>query len=127
MRDAPARVATCGEAIVRGWRSRKTTRVLLLAGIMAAGLYVVGDLLSGLVHKGYRPYSFRDQWISELTAYGSPVRPLMVAVIVAHDALLIALGVGIWRAAGGSRSLRWTGSVVVAATVLGFAIHPSSR
>ncbi|MET0713429.1 MAG: DUF998 domain-containing protein [Mycetocola sp.] len=124
MRDAPVSVETWGEVIVRGWRNRRATRILLLAGIVAAGLYVIGDLLSGLVYKGYRPYSFRDQWISELTAYGSPVRPLMVAVIVAHDGLLIAFGVGIWKAAGRSSRLRWTGWVVVAATILGLAIHP---
>jgi Protein of unknown function (DUF998) len=113
-----------GEAMARAWRSRTVTKALLVAGIVASGLYVVGDLLSGLVYNASRPYSFRDQWISELTALGSPVRPLMVAVITVHDVLLIALGLGIWRAARRSRSLRWVGLGLVATTVFGLVIHP---
>jgi Protein of unknown function (DUF998) len=100
------------------------TSVLLFAGMIAAGLYVVGDVVSGLIYNGSRPYSFTDQWISELTAYGSPVRPLMVSIIVAHDLLLIAFGLGIWRAAGRSRSLRLTGLILIGVTVLGILIHP---
>lgn len=68
-----------------------------------AWLYVVGDVLSGVVYNVDRPYSFVNQWISELTAYGSPVRPLMVSVIIAHD-VLIAFGLGIWKAADRSRA-----------------------
>jgi uncharacterized protein DUF998 len=113
-----------GELKSRAWRSRTTTKVLLLAGVVAAGLYVAGDVLSGLAYNTSRPYSFRDQWISELTALGSPVRLLMVAVITVHDVLLIAFGLGIWRAAGRSRSLRWVGLGLVATTALGLVIHP---
>ena len=111
-------------AMSRASRTRAATKWLLVAGIAAAGLYLVGDVSSGLVYKGSRPYSFMDQWISELTAYGSPVRLLMVTVITVHDLLLIAFGVGIWRAAGRSRSLRWAGLVLIAATALGLLIHP---
>jgi Protein of unknown function (DUF998) len=117
-------VGSRGEAVARAWRSRTVTKALLIAGIVAAGLYVVGDVVSGLVYNASRPYSFRDQWISELTALGSPVRPLMVAVITAHNVLLIALGLGIWRAAGRSGSLRWVGLGLVATTVFASAIHP---
>lgn len=73
-----------GEVIAHGWRSRTMTKVFLLAGVASAAVYVVGDLVSGLVYNATRPYSFRDQWISELTAYGSPVWPLMVTVITIH-------------------------------------------
>jgi hypothetical protein len=117
-------VDSCGEALAGPWRSRTVTKALLVAGIVASGLYVVGDLLSGLVYNGSRPYSFRDQWISELTALGSPVRPLMVAVITVHDVLLIAFGLGIWRVGGRNGSLRWVGLGLVATTVFGLAIHP---
>ena len=124
MKDSPVSAASRRDVISHWWRSRAATKTLLVAGIVAAGLYVVGDLLSGLVYNGSRPYSFRDQWISELTAFGSPVRPLMVTVITVHNLLLIAFGVGIWRAAGPNRSLRWCGIVVIAATALGSVIHP---
>ena len=112
------------EAMAPAWRSHGVTRGLLVAGIVAAGLYGIGDVVSGLVYSGSRPYSFRDQWISELTALGSPVRPLMMAVISVHNILLIGLGLGIWRAAGPSRSLRWVGLGLIATTALASAIHP---
>jgi hypothetical protein len=115
---------SCGEVISRAWRSRTTTKALLLAGMGAAGIYVVGDLLSGLIYNGSRPYSFKDQWISELTALGSPVRPLMVAVITVHGLLGAAFAVGIWRAAGQNRTLRWGGLVLLTAGTVGLVIHP---
>ena len=99
-------------------------KALLLTGIVAAGLYVVGDRVSGLAYNWSRPYSFKDQWISELTAFGSPVRPLMVAVITVHGLLGAAFAVGIWRAAGQNRSLRRVGLALLAAGAVGFVIHP---
>jgi predicted membrane channel-forming protein YqfA (hemolysin III family) len=124
MKENRKNVESRDNVTARGSRSRTMTKALLVAGIIAAGVYVVGDVVSGLVYNSSSSYSFRDQWISELTAYGSPVRPLMVTVIVAHDLLLIALGLGIWRAAGRNRSLRWTGLILMGVTVLGIVIHP---
>lgn len=95
-------------------------RYLLLAGIVAVGAYALGDLLSGLLYDGY---SFRDQAISELTAIGSPVRPLMVAVIMVHGLLLVNFGVGVWRC-GDRRSLRWVGPFLIAANMVGLILHP---
>lgn len=124
MKETSVSLKSCGEVMSRAWRSRTTTKALLLAGIVTAGLYVSGDVLSGLVYDASRPYSFRDQWISELTALGSPVRPLMVVVITAHNVLLLAFGLGIWRAASRSRSLRGVGVGIIATTALGMVIHP---
>jgi hypothetical protein len=92
---------------------------LLAAGILAVAIYGVGDLVSGLLYTGY---SFRDQAISELSAFGSPVRPLMVTVILIHASLMTAFGVGIWRSAD-RRALRWAGSSLVAAGLIGFPTH----
>jgi hypothetical membrane protein len=113
-----------GDAMSRARRSRRVTKALLAAGIVAAGLYVVGDLVSGLVYNASRSYSFKDQWISELTAYGSPARPLMVTVITAYGLLVFAFAYGIVRAAGGRRSLRWVGLVLIAAGVVTLPLHP---
>ena len=99
------------------WRRN---RRLLLAGVVAVGAYALGDLLSGLLYDGY---SFRDQAISELTAIGSPVRPLMLAVIMVHGLLLVAFGVGVWRS-GGRRSLRLMGPFLIAANTVGLILHP---
>lgn len=95
-------------------------RRLLLAGVVAVGAYALGDLFSGLFYDGYR---FRDQAISELTAIGSPVRPLMVAVIMVHGLLLVAFGVGVWRL-GDRKSPRLVGPFLIAANVVGLILHP---
>jgi hypothetical protein len=96
-----------------------------MCGFAAAALYVVGDIVSGFAYKSARPYSFKDQWISELTARGSPVRPGMVTVVTIHDLLLIAFGIGVWRAGGDAqnRSLRWAGVALIAAHAFGLLIH----
>ena len=108
-----------------GSRSRSTTKGLLICGFAAAAVYVIGDLVLGFVYKSSRLYSFKDQWISELTARGSPVRPGMLTVITIHDLLLIAFGIGVWRAGADAqnRSLRWAGVALSAAHAFGLLIH----
>ena len=81
-------------------------------------MYAVGDVASGVLYDGY---SFRDQAISELTAFGSAVRPLMVTVILTHALLVTAFGVGIWRSAD-HRSLRLVGVFMVGAGLIGFPV-----
>jgi hypothetical membrane protein len=110
---------SCGDVMARAWRSRTARKALLVAGIVAVGVYGLGDLLSGLLYDGY---SFKDQAISELAAFGSPVRPLMVAVILVHGVLVVAFGVGLWRSAD-RRSLRWVGPLLIAAGLVGFPKH----
>jgi hypothetical protein len=91
----------------------------LAAGVAAVVLYGIGDLVSGLLYEGYR---FGDQAISELSAFGSPVRPLMMSVILVHGALVTAFGAGIWLAAH-RRSLRWAGIFMIGAGLIGFPTH----
>jgi hypothetical membrane protein len=112
-------VGSSGGTVARWWHSRMATQALLVAGIASVVVYGLGDLASGLLYDGY---SYRDQWISELTAFGSPVRPLMVTAILAHGLLLLAFGVGIGRAAD-QRSLRWVGMLLIVAGVIGFPTH----
>jgi hypothetical membrane protein len=82
-------------------------------------VYGLGDLASGLLYEGY---SYKDQWISELTAFGSPVRLLMVTAILVHGLLLLVFGVGIWRSAD-RRSLNWVGALLILAGVIGLPTH----
>jgi hypothetical protein len=112
--------------LARGSRSPSTTKGLLICGFAAAALYVVGDIVAGFAYKSARPYSFKDQWISELTATGSPVRPGMVTVVTIHDLLVIAFGIGVWRAGADAqnRSLRWSGVALIATHAFGLVIHP---
>lgn len=110
-----------GEVFSRVWRGRKATRALLVAGPVSLGVYVVGDLLSGLLYEGY---SWADQAISELSAYGSPVRPLMLAFLTTYGLLALALSVGLWRAGDRNRALRWVGVFLFAAGMFTLPLHP---
>jgi hypothetical protein len=116
-----ATAASPGEVVSRAWRSCAATKALLIAGIVAVGLYPVADLVSGLLFRGY---SFRDWGISELMAIGSPVRPGMLTFMIVYALLGVAFGVGVWRSAARSRSLRWVGLIFIAASLLGLVLHP---
>lgn len=70
-------------------------KVLLTCGILAALLSLGTDLLAGRLIKGY---SFSAQSMSELSAAGSPTRTLVIVLMLASSALMIAFGVGVWRA-----------------------------
>jgi len=106
------------EAISGWWRGG--ARKLLLAGVISsAAVYALGDLVAGLLYDGY---SFSDQAISELTAFGSPVRPLMLTVMIVHGLPLLAFAVVLWRRADRS-SLRWVGALLIAAWVIGLPNH----
>jgi hypothetical membrane protein len=99
----------------RWWRGRAAKKTLISAAVVAVALYVIGDVLSTLLYDGY---SYRDQAISELSAFGSPVRPLMVTVILTHNLLLLAFGIGLLRVARPKSALWWIGAVQVAEFVL---------
>jgi hypothetical membrane protein len=117
---AVSSAGSCGDVIHRWWRGRTAKKTLLLAGVAAVVVYAIGDVLSGLLYHGY---SYIDQAISELSAFGSPVRPLMVTVILIHNVLLLAFGIGLLRVARRS-SLWWIGALQVAEFVLvGIATH----
>jgi hypothetical protein len=107
------------EVVSRAQGSQPLKRLLLAAGIAAVVLYGIGDVASGLLYEGYR---FADQAISELSAFGSPVRPLMMSVILVHGALVTAFGVGVWLSAH-RRSLRWAGIFMIGAGLIGFPTH----
>jgi hypothetical membrane protein len=119
--SAATELESCGDVISRAWRGRKVTRTLLIGGIVGAGLYAVGDLISGLVYDGY---SFRDQAISELTAIGAPSRGLMVTVITVSTLLGMGFAVGIRQSAGRNRALRRVGLILLAAGAVTIFLHP---
>ncbi|MFD5246118.1 DUF998 domain-containing protein [Amycolatopsis sp. NPDC058340] len=101
-------------------RDRTANKSLLMAAAAAVVVYIAGDILSASLYDGY---SYRDQAISELTAFGSPVRPMMVTVVLIHNALLLAFGIGILRVARRG-IVGWLGALQVAEFVLvGIATH----
>src|SRR5688500_17309762 len=107
--DASLRAGPGSEIVLRWWRRPSTKKLVLIAAIPAVVVYTIGDVLSGVFYDGY---SWADQAISELSAFGSPVRPLMLPIILVHNVLLLAFGVGILRVAK-RRSLRWIGILEV--------------
>jgi hypothetical protein len=91
-------------------------KVLLGCGIASSVLYVAGDVLASLRYAGY---SYADQTFSELLAEGAPTRPLMIVLAgVGYTALVSAFGVGVWMA-GGSRTARRTGALLVGYALVG--------
>ena len=104
----------------KGWLTAKACATsLLLMVVVAVAIYGLGDLGSGLLYTGY---SFRDQAISELTAFGSPVRQIMMPIVLIHGGLLIAFGLGLFLTAH-SPSFRWTGVMLSAANVVTLPTH----
>lgn len=92
---APLKAPSSGGANSRGRREWAVRALLLLAGIAAVAVDAASNLITGLQYDGY---SFRDQAISELSAYDSPVRPAGVTWI----ALCYVLGIA-FRCVFGSR------------------------
>ena len=85
-------------------------KILLASGIAAPLLYAVADVLAGVSWEGY---SFRDQTISELGAIGAPSRMLFSVLLFVVYGLMVAFGVGVWKAASGSRRLKMVGGLLV--------------
>jgi hypothetical membrane protein len=94
-------------------------KALLMCGVVSSLLYVLIDLIGGLNYDGY---SFANQAISELGAIGAPSKPLVDPLFLVYDLLVLAFGVGVFRAAAGrSRALRVTGALLVAYGLIGLA------
>jgi hypothetical membrane protein len=94
---------------------RPSLQVLLACGIAAPLLYAVADGLAGMRWEGY---SFRDQTISELGAIGAPPRVLFSGLLFIVYALMVAFGVGIWKAFARNRRLKAVGGLIVGVGVL---------
>lgn len=117
--DRNASVGSCGNVIAHWWHNQRIVQALLVAGIVSVAVYGIVDLVSGLLYDGY---SFRDQTISKLSAFGLPVRPLMATAIAIHGMLVAAFGVGIWRSADRG-SMRAAGLLLIAAGMVGLPNH----
>lgn len=69
----------------------------------------------------YPGYSYVDQTISELSAQGAPTRIFMMVLSgIPYTVLMLAFGVGVWRAARGRHAGRIAGALLAAEAVWGF-------
>jgi len=92
---------------------------LLGCGIVSSVLYVLSDVLGTLRYEGY---SYADQEFSELTAEGSPVRPLMITLNEIPYTLLVgAFAAGVWTSADRERAGRITGAMLLGYAAFGMA------
>ena len=92
-------------------------KIFLGCGIVSSVLYIAIDVLGTLRYPGY---SYADQEFSELTAAGSPVRPLMIALNgIPYTVLVTAFAVGVWTSVGPKRVARITGAMLLGYAVTG--------
>ena len=81
----------------------RTTKMLLVCGILAPLVFVGTDIVAGLL---YPDYSFASQAVSELFAIGAPTSALVVTLFTLASLLVLAFAFGVWRSADGRRALR---------------------
>jgi hypothetical protein len=85
---------------------------LLACGLAYAAWYVISnDVIAATYYEGY---SRMDQAVSELSATSAPTQTFLNAAVPFSTALLIAFGVGVWRASKNRRMLRVTAAAFVA-------------
>ncbi len=91
-------------------------KILLSCGFIAPILYLITDLLAGILTKGY---NFIAQSMSELGAAGSPTRPLVVALTLVASVLMIAFCFGVWETAAQEFLPRVVAGLIFGNAVLG--------
>jgi len=103
--------------------SRNTARKILLAcGVLYGVVYVVAsDVIAAPLNGGYNRM---DQAISELSGTSAPTRWFLTAMLAIYTALMIAFGIGVRRAARGTRSLHATGTLLVVWGAMGLLWLP---
>ena len=95
-------------------------KFLLGCGVVSSVLYVASDVLGSLRYEGY---GYADQEFSELTAQGSPVRPLMIALnVIPYTLLAGGFAAGVWTSAERERADRERAGRVTGAMLLGYAV-----
>jgi len=100
---------------IERWR-----KPFLTCGILAGALYVAMTLFVGLLWDGY---SAADQTISELSAIGTPTRPLWMMLGTIYTALMIAFGWIVWTSAP-RHALRIVGELLFVQAVFGIFWPP---
>jgi hypothetical protein len=106
--------------------SRMVQKFLFICGILSSPLYVGTDLLGGILLKDY---DFISQYISELSAIGTPSRSLVIPLYIVYDILMIAFGLGVLAAANRKHALHLTGGFLIGFAGVGFVglffpMHP---
>lgn len=101
-------------------------KLSLICGILSSLLYVCSDILGGLL---WEDYDFTSQYISELSAIGSPSRLIIIPLYIVYNILMTVFALGIWGFDSRKRTLRVIGVLLVGYVVAGFVglyfpMHP---
>ena len=86
------------------------TRLLLICGIVAAAWFIAMDIAAGTLF--YPGYDYGSQQVSELSAIGAPSRDFWMAMGYPYAILNLAFAIGVWRAAVGRSTLRFTAVLI---------------
>ncbi len=95
-------------------------KILLVCGIVAAALYIGGDIVAALRYEGY---SYTAHSVSELSAIGAPTRPFLLPLLLVYSLLETAFAAGVWMSAGSRRGLRMTAGLLFAHGILNVALN----
>lgn len=96
-------------------------KVLLSCGILSSVWYIAINIIVPALYDGY---SISSLTVSELSAIGAPTRILWVLLVTPYPLLLTAFGWGVLQSAGGKRSLKIVGSLIIAYCVFNFYWPP---
>ena len=96
-------------------------KILLICGILSSLLYAGMNIFVAMEYEGYNS---AFQTVSELSAIGSPTRPLWVSLAIVYSLLVIAFGWGVWKLAGQNRCLRIVAGAMILNAVIGLFWPP---
>lgn len=101
----------------RPFSTSESTKLLLACGVFASLLYVALNIVGAMQWPGY---SLASQAVSELSAINAPSRWVVLPIGLAYNVLMVAFGIGVWRASTGNRPLRISAGLLLAFALLGF-------
>jgi hypothetical protein len=102
--------------------TNKIARVTLVDVLLACGVayslsyLVANDVVAATRYEGY---SRTSQAVSELSATGAPTRAFLMFMLPIWTALMVAFGIGVWKAAEAKHSIRIVGALLVTFGITG--------
>jgi hypothetical protein len=94
-------------------------KALIICGILSSLIYVVANVVTVILYKGYDPVS---QTVSELSAINAPTRPLWDLTLVIYDLFVLAFAWGIWQSP--VKKLRIVAGLITIYIAIGFFWPP---
>jgi hypothetical protein len=103
------------------FRQESIRKSMLACGILSSFLFIVLDVISVMLYKGYNPWS---QTLTELSALGSPTGPLWLLMMIIYTLLLIGFSWGVLLSSAGNTRLRMAACFFFVYLVISFFRPP---